>query len=187
LQERPVEVKLRQAKIPDLDKRLASLTKGLPSADQRLQELLNQRRGHFVKTKADLAMGGKMFDKHCAACHQIADKGAKLGPQLDGIGLRGVERLLEDILDPHRNVDQAFRATTLTLTNGQSVSGLFLREEGAVLVMADALGKEQRIPSKAVEQRTISPLSPMPANIAETMSEVELSHLLAFLLDRRGK
>jgi putative heme-binding domain-containing protein len=186
LQERAVEVKLRQAKIPDLDRRLASLTKGLPSADQRLQELLNQRRSFFSKTKPDVALGAKMFDKHCAACHQIANKGNKLGPHLDGIGLRGVERLLEDILDPHRNVDQAFRTTTLTLANGQSVSGLFLREDGTVLIIADAQGKEVRVAKNTVDQRTITPLSPMPANFAEAMSDVELVHLLAFLLERRA-
>ena len=72
-------------------------------------------------------------------------RGPKIGPQLDGIGVRGLDRLLEDVLDPNRNVDQAFRATTLTLKNGQSLTGLVLREEGAVIVLADAQGKEQRI------------------------------------------
>ena len=65
--------------------------------------------------------------------------------QLDGIGVRGVDRLLEDILDPNRNVDQAFRTTQLALKDGQLIAGLLLREEGEVLVLADAQGKEVRI------------------------------------------
>jgi putative heme-binding domain-containing protein len=58
----------------------------------------------------------------------LGGKGAKAGPQLDGIGGRGLDRLMEDILDPNRNVDQSFRATNLALHNGQTVSGLLLRE-----------------------------------------------------------
>ena len=64
-----------------------------------------------------------------------------MGPQLDGIGSRGLDRLLEDIIDPNRNVDQNFRVTNLALQNGQVVSGLLLREEGDVLVLADAQGQ----------------------------------------------
>ena len=94
-----------------------------------------------------------MFEKSCAICHQIGGKGAKIGPQLDGIGLRGLDRLLEDTLDPNRNVDQAFRLTSLTLKKGQIVQGLLLREEGAVLVLADQQGKEVRVEKKDVEER----------------------------------
>ena len=63
-------------------------------------------------------------------CHQIANKGARIGPQLDGIGIRGIDRFLEDTLDPNRNVDQAFRTTILTLNNGQSLSGLPSQSQG---------------------------------------------------------
>ena len=185
LQERAVEAKLQQSKLPDLKERVAKLTVGLPPAEQRLQVLLDQRRQGFTKSKGDLALGQKLFEKNCAACHQIANQGAKIGPQLDGVGLRGVERLLEDVIDPNRNVDQAFRASTLLLKNGQLVSGLVLREEGEVIVLADAQGKEQRISKKDVEERTVSPLSPMPANLVDQIPEGEFYHLLAYLLNQK--
>ncbi len=185
LQDRGIAVRLQQAKVPDLAARLAKLTKGLPPVDERLAEVMNRRRVAFLAAKPNVALGAKVFEKSCAGCHQIANKGSKIGPQLDGIGLRGLDRLLEDILDPNRNVDQAFRATTLTLTNGQQVIGLLLREEGAVLVMADAQGKEVRIKGDEVEQKTVSQLSPMPGNFAEQINEAEFADLLAYLLEQR--
>jgi putative heme-binding domain-containing protein len=115
----------------------------------------------------------------------LGGKGAKAGPQLDGIGGRGLDRLMEDILDPNRNVDQSFRATNLALENGQTVSGLLLREEGEVLIMADAQGKEIRVPKSSVEERSISPLSPMPANLTDQIAEDDFYRLLAYLLSRR--
>jgi len=187
LQEVAIQQRLFQAKIPKLKERLAKLTKGLPSLDQRVYETISKKRAGFVSAKADVAAGAKLFEKHCASCHQLANKGSKIGPQLDGIGVRGLERLLEDLLDPSRNVDQAFRATTLVLKNGQVVVGLFLRQDGEVLVLADSAGKEQRVSAAAVDDRVIAPLSPMPGNFAEQLRDEELFDLLAFLLDQRTK
>lgn len=186
LLERPVELRLSQAKLPELKERVAKLTKGLPAADVKLNELIKQRRTGFLAVKtADLEAGAKIFEKTCANCHQLAGKGAKIGPQLDGIGIRGIDRVLEDILDPNRNVDQAFRATTLSLKNGQFVQGLVLREEGEVIVIADQQGKEVRVTKDQVEERVVSQLSPMPANLADQVPEADFYNLVAFLLAQR--
>jgi putative heme-binding domain-containing protein len=186
LQEKSVEVKLSQHNVPAMKDRIADLTKGLPPADQKLQELLKNRRDAYLKAKPDATLGVAIFEKHCANCHQIGGKGAKVGPQLDGIGNRGLERLLEDTLDPNRNVDQAFRTTILFLKNGQTVSGLLLKEEGEVYVLADAMGKEVPVPKNTVDEKKISPLSPMPANFADQIPEKEFYDLLAYLLTQRA-
>jgi putative heme-binding domain-containing protein len=182
LQEQRVVGPLNNAGIPDLKSRLAALLRGLPAADQRLHELLKRRATGFGSARHDLSIGAKVFEKNCANCHQIGDKGARVGPQLDGIGARGVDRLLEDTLDPSRNVDQAFRTTVASLKNGQVVTGLLLREEGAVLVFADAQAKEVRVPIEMVEDRIVTQLSPMPANFADQIPESDFYDLFAFLL-----
>jgi putative heme-binding domain-containing protein len=187
LQERAVAVRLEEAKIPDLKSRVAKLTEGLPRADQRLEDLLNRRRDGFLKASASPAQGKQVFVKNCAVCHQLGGEGARIGPQLDGVGVRGLDRLLEDVLDPNRNVDQAFRLTTLELKKGQVVSGLLLKEEGAVLVLADAQGKEVRVARDAVAERGTSQISPMPADVADKIPETDFYHLLAYLLEQRPR
>jgi putative heme-binding domain-containing protein len=187
LLERPVEVRLQQARLDHLAERLAKLTAGLPRADEKVQELLNRRRTGFLAAKTDAALGAKVFEKSCAACHQINNQGARIGPQLDGVGIRGIDRILEDVLDPNRNVDQAFRATTLTLNNGRLVTGLVLREEGAVLILADARGQEVRVPRDTIDEKIVSQLSPMPANFADEIPEAEFYHLMAYLLAQNVK
>jgi putative heme-binding domain-containing protein len=185
LQEPAVVPRLQAADVKGLTERLAQLTRDLPPADKRVQELLDRRRAGFARAKADPGVGARVFEKNCANCHQLANKGAKIGPQLDGVGIRGLDRLLEDILDPNRNVDQAFRLTTLVLAKGQLVSGLLLREEGQVLVLADNQGKEVRVPKDAVDERTVSQLSPMPADLAAQIPEADFYHLVAFLLTQQ--
>jgi putative heme-binding domain-containing protein len=182
LQEPRIVAMLGQSKLPDLKERLAGLLKGLPPADDRVRDLLAERRRRFDASARDPQRGAQVFEKICAACHQIQGEGARIGPQLDGIGARGPDRILEDVLDPSRNVDQAFRTTQLALTDGRIVSGLLLREEGVVLVLADSQGKEVRVANDQVDERSVSQLSPMPANFTEQIEEDEFYDLIAFLL-----
>ena len=184
LQERSVTIILESSGVPGVSDRISSLLKGLAPADQKLNALYGRRRDGFQRAKPIAAEGANVFDKQCAICHQLGGKGAKVGPQLDGIGSRGVDRLLEDILDPNRNVDQTFRVTNLALKSGQIVSGLLLREEGEVLILADAQGKEVRVPKSTIEERMMAPLSPMPANLVDQITEDDFNRLLAFLLSK---
>ena len=186
LDDQGLKARLKAIEIPECEARLKKLLKGVPAVDYQLYRTIKERTKGFTKASPTADRGIAVFQKNCSACHQIAGKGNRVGPQLDGVGNRGVERLLEDVLDPNRNVDLNFRASILTLDDGQVVNGLIVREEGPILVVVDNKGKEQRLPSSHVEQRTQSKLSLMPANMAETLSPNELYDLLAYLLNQRA-
>ena len=185
LQEPRVSGPLGNAGVPKLAERLATLQKGLPPADVRVNALIATRRAGFGMAKAEATAGAKVYETACANCHMLGGKGGRVGPQLDGIGVRGLDRLLEDTLDPSRNVDQTFRLTTIALKDGQVLSGLLLREEGEVIVLADAQGKEIRLNKMAVEERSMAPVSPMPSNFAEQIPEADFYKLMAYLLTQR--
>jgi putative heme-binding domain-containing protein len=185
VQERAVAMRLRNAKLDKINERIDKLTAGLPPRDARTRALIDARRERINATHPDLAQGVAIFEKHCAICHRIGERGAKIGPNLDGVGIRGLDRLLEDVLDPNRNVDQAFRTTQIVSTDGRIISGLALREEGRVLVLADAQGKELRVPQEEIDQRAVSPLSLMPTNVTDLVSEAEFVNLLGYLLSQK--
>ena len=177
--------RLKARNLPGFNERVARLTAGLPPQDERIGKLIDARRKLVAAGQADVAKGAALFQKNCATCHRIGDAGAKIGPNLDGVGIRGVDRLLEDILDPNRNVDQAFRTTQIVTTDGRSISGLALREEGQVLVLADPQGKEVRVPLDEIDMRATSSLSLMPSNVPDLMNEAEFVDLMGFLLSQR--
>jgi putative heme-binding domain-containing protein len=184
LQDPPIVERLKPRLTGDREKKIAELTSSLPPADERIRQLVAKRSAAHAGSGAVAEKGAALFKTHCSACHKIGDVGQKVGPQLDGIGQRGPDRLLEDILDPNRNVDGAFRATIVVTTGGVTITGLKLRDEGRVLVLVDTQGKEQRIPAGEIEESNISPISPMPSNFAETILEQDFHHLLAFLLSQ---
>ncbi len=184
LQERSVAEKLKATLDPSASGRLAKLMAKLPPMNQEIARLVENRRAGYNPVSAKPVQGAALFNQHCAACHQIDGRGGLVGPQLDGIGNRGLERLCEDILDPNRNVDVAFRSQLIVLKDGDVISGLLRREEGETLVVADATGKEQLVPKKSVQERRPSELSLMPENIGELLSQEDFNHLLSFLLSK---
>ncbi len=173
--------------IPNLDEQVRTLTANLKPRDNRLYQLIEQRRDGYLnlKTRPDPALGRPLFQKNCTVCHRMGNEGHKIGPDLDGIGIRGLDRLLEDVLDPNRVVDQAFRVTLIETTDGRSLSGLVVREEGEIVVLVDQAGKEQRIAKTAIAARRVSTLSPMPSNFGDLLTKQQLYQLMSFLLSQR--
>jgi putative membrane-bound dehydrogenase-like protein len=167
--------------------RVAELTRDLPPEDVRLDTVIYQRlRGHYVRRpQLQPARGAEVFRQFCAACHRMGDTGANIGPSLDGIGARGYQRLMEDILDPSRNVDPAFRVVTVTLKNGETHTGVNLREEGGAVVASDAAGKDVRFPKTQVASTKTERVSLMPQIFESAIPEEDFYHLIAFLSEGR--
>ena len=192
LDEPVVKDRLLACGLPDIDKRMAELASLAPPRDERLSGLIADRLLAVEKAKAALTsetslatLAAGHFTKRCGICHRLGGQGIKVGPELDGVGNRGPERLLEDILDPNRNVDQSFRASVITTEEGQTLSGLIQREEGEALVLVDQEGKEHLVPLRSITERRQTSLSPMPANLADTVTAEELGQIVAYLLSKR--
>jgi putative heme-binding domain-containing protein len=187
LLDRAVKDKLLVARPEDGSARMSQLTKGLSPVNEELQKLVERRRDAYRPARANAAEGAQVFTKNCAVCHSIDGAGGNVGPQLNGIGTRGLERLCEDVLDPNRNVDRAFRSTILVLNDGDVVSGLYRRDEGELVVLAESTGKELSIPRKNVTSRRESDTSLMPENFGEIITPDDFNNLLVFLLSKTGK
>jgi len=187
LQERAIRDKLLASKPANATARIEQLTKGLTPLNAELQRLIDKRRKSYDVANASAVKGEQTFTLNCRPCHQLDGVGNVIGPQLDGVGNRGLERLCEDVLDPNRSVDPAFRSTLLILNDGDVVSGLLRREEAELVVLADSTGKEISVPKKQIQERRQSETSLMPENFGELISVEDFNNLLAYLLSKAGK
>jgi putative heme-binding domain-containing protein len=187
LQDRAVKERLLGLKSTNITERVEHLTKNLSPISAQKQKLIDERATAFLSSEASSSHGAEVFKQNCAACHSVDGQGGLVGPQLDGIGARGAERLIEDILDPSRNVDPAFRYTIVTRTDDETITGLLRREEGEIAVFVDATGKEISVPKKEIKERRQSELSLMPDNFNETIKPEDFNDLLAFLLSHTAK
>jgi putative heme-binding domain-containing protein len=161
--------------------RAAALTKDLPPEDERLDKVIAQRADAFQKSKPNASHGAQVFQQNCAVCHKIHNQGANIGPALDGIGARGAHRVIEDILDPNRNVDPLFRQTVVETTDGQTLGGINAHVEGELLVLTDVTGKAVSVPRASVKTQTQTKLSLMPPIFETTIAPADFNDLLSFL------
>jgi putative heme-binding domain-containing protein len=157
-----------------------------PEQRKQLDALIATRSAAYAKAKPDIAAGKTVFTTNCAVCHQIRGVGGLIGPQLDGIGARGAERLSEDILDPNRNVDAHFHLHTLTLKDGGTLSGFLKGEAGQVLILADAAGQEHRVSKNDLAKDDTMPMSLMPPVFGQTVDEKSFINLLGYLMNEKA-
>lgn len=187
LLQRPlVADRIRAAANPELVDRIEAVVRELPP-DPGNREVVDDRIQKFLTASATAAVdrGAELFRKNCAACHQVAGQGKKVGPNLDGIGNRGVSRLVEDILSPSLNVDAAFRSSTIVTDDGRLYNGLSKGVDGERLILVDSRGQEISIPKDRIEEQVVSRRSPMPDNFATALTEPQFFDLLAWLLTLR--
>ena len=164
----------------NLRNRLVAITKDL-NADQELDETLAQLQQVVKLVNVNTDRGKNLFTQHCANCHQLGGVGQVVGPQLDGAVTRTVERLLEDVVTPNRNVDHAFRTSSLLLDDGRVVSGLITNENDQSITLADPTGKPIKISTDLIVQRRDSGQSLMPNNFAELLKPDDFRDLIGFV------
>jgi putative heme-binding domain-containing protein len=163
--------------------RAAELTRDLPGEDARLDAVIAARIGAYGEAKRDPRRGAGVFAAHCAACHRRGDVGGNVGPSLDGLTARGLGRVVEDILDPGRNVDPLFRMASVTLRDGEVRSGFNPRRDAAGVTLADVVtGRDFRIASGEIARFEPSAASAMPAVFETALADRDFHDLLAFLL-----
>lgn len=148
---------------------------------QELQQLVAQRIKNIRLLNGTKERGKVLFQEKCALCHQLAGQGTVLGPQLEGVGKRGPERLCEDILLPNRNVDEAFRTRVLLTTSGQVLTGLVRQRGENSIELVDQKGVATTLPVEEIEEEKGSELSLMPANFHESLDDQQMADLLEFL------
>ncbi len=149
-----------------------------------LDTLIAARRAALAQAKPDASKGEQIFTTNCAACHTLGGKGGIIGPQLDGIRNRGTDRLIEDILDPNRNVDAHFHLHQLKLHDGSVVTGFVRGEVGQVTLLVDAAGNEQRIAKGDIVEDSDLPQSLMPPTFGQTMPVEAFNDLIGWLLKK---
>lgn len=126
--------------------------------------------------------GKEIFTQNCSMCHQIKGNGGMIGPQLDGIGNWGQKALTEKILDPNRSISEAFRTYHITMKNGEVMSGLYRRTEGAVMVFANSDGKEFSVVKNEMKDYKASKYTLMPDQFRHTIPEKDFYALMKYLL-----
>ncbi|MDF1861073.1 MAG: DUF1080 domain-containing protein [Verrucomicrobiales bacterium] len=143
-------------------------------------------------TGRDFQRGRKMFAAAaCYACHRFGNAGGMTGPDLTGAGGRySPHDLLDQIINPSKEINEQFAPIVVTKSDGSIVSGVVVNLSGDnVTINTDLTDPNQRvnIDRKTVESMEVSKVSPMPPMLLNMLTKDEVLDLLAYTLSGGDK
>ena len=127
----------------------------------------------------------------CVKCHTIMNKGAKVCPDLTGIGaVQLPEYFVESILQPSAVIVNGYETVYLVDTDGVPYSGIIKRDTDEEIDLAvDEGGSEisiYTIPKDEIDEMQKQDVSMMPGNFAEMLSSQQLYDIVTFLISQKG-
>jgi uncharacterized repeat protein (TIGR03806 family) len=151
-----------------------------------------QRLGNVVSVDQILALPGdvergrQLFltaaAVQCRNCHKIGMTGTDVGPDLSAIGKKyDRAKLLENMLNPSREIDPKFVVYFVQTTAGQVFTGLLAEKNEQQIVLKDAKGKLLVLAADDVEQIVPQQQSMMPDLLLRDMTAQQVSDLTEFL------
>jgi putative heme-binding domain-containing protein len=151
-----------------------------PSSADRAQ-VIAQYTASTASLKGDSQRGHGHFTTLCAGCHRLRGEGQEVGPDLGMVAGKPHDWMLSAILDPSQAVEARYRAWTLQLTDGESLTGLIAAETANNLVMRYAGTSEQPVLRSAIRSITAQSGSLMPAGFESALKPQDLVDLLAWI------
>jgi putative heme-binding domain-containing protein len=134
----------------------------------------------------DVANGQAVFSKNCVACHQVAGKGGRIGPDLSRIGIaRSRAALVREIRTPQEWIAPSYETVTIVTKDGQKIRGVKKNEDAFSIQIMDTRERIQGYRKSDVEV-TPDQSSLMPAYDAKRLSDSDLTDLVGYLSTLRG-
>ncbi|HEV3436447.1 MAG TPA: PVC-type heme-binding CxxCH protein [Gemmata sp.] len=122
----------------------------------------------------------------CATCHRMEGVGGSVGPDLTRIwDTQTLDKLLESIIDPSKEIKEGFQTYRLATADGQIISGLKIKEDAKEVVIREANGRDTRVAKEDIDSLSPTKLSLMPDNAVAQITYEQFIDLLAFLKSRK--
>jgi len=129
--------------------------------------------------------GQKLFFSDVAACykcHQVHNKGGKLGPDLSNLIHRDYASVLRDIREPSTAINPDHTAFNIETKDGDVLAGVIISDTPEALTLGSATGQPVRVPKSNVKSVKPSSISLMPEGLDKAIGEAGLKDLMTFLM-----
>jgi putative heme-binding domain-containing protein len=122
----------------------------------------------------------------CLSCHRLGEAGSYVGPDLDGVGAhRTPEQLQASLQSPKKEVLPENRAVRLVSSDGKTVTGRLLNQDGFSVQLIDSSGQLRSFARSGLREFTIVTTNPMPS-YADKLSAQDLNDLVRYLSTLKG-
>jgi putative membrane-bound dehydrogenase-like protein len=156
---------------------------GSATSEDRGKIIANYRDALLRSPDAD--RGKAAFTKSCATCHRFQMEGTEVGPDLRTVQERTPDQLLEQILDPNREINPAYINYTAALIDGRIVTGMIASESATSITLKRAEGATDVILRSQIDEMISTGVSLMPEGLEKDITPEQLADIIAYVRRRQ--
>lgn len=145
------------------------------------REPIIQKLMPAARIQGDVVVGRKIYTERCAACHRFGNEGNAVGPDIVAMKTAGKEKLLVNIIDPNREVAPNLQTYTVETTDGETITGLLLKDSGGSVTLTTGGGSEITLIRAQVRKLSAQGKSLMPEGLEDGLTLKQMADLLEFL------
>ena len=170
---------LRNHKDPKI-KQLVALAMKSSNIGNR-QEVLKSYQAS-ISMIGDKVRGKQIFTKSCSACHRLESVGYELAPNIAAYKFRGAEAILQNVIEPNREVNPQYVNYTVVTNDDRIVTGMISNESETSVTLLKGESVSETVARTDIAEMKSSKLSLMPEGLESQIDQQGMSDLIAYIL-----
>ena len=170
---------LRNHKDPKIKQSVALAMKSSNIGNRK--EVL-ERYQASISMKGDKIRGKQIFTKSCSACHRLESVGYELAPNIAAYKFRGAEAILQNVIEPNREVNPQYVNYTVLTNDDRIVTGMISNESETSVTLLKGESVSETVARTDIAEMRSSKLSLMPEGLESQIDELGMSDLIAYIL-----
>jgi len=170
---------LRNHKDPKIKQSIATL---LNSSGTGNRKDILERYQSSLKLPGDSLRGKQVFAKSCSACHRLDGVGYELAPNIAAYKFRGPDAILQNVIEPNREVNPQYVNYTILTNDERIVTGMISNESEASVTLLRGENISEVVARAEIEEMKSSKLSLMPEGLESQIDLQGMSDLIAYIL-----
>ena len=170
---------LRNHKDPKIKQSVALAMKSSNIGNRK--EVL-ERYQASISMQGDKIRGKQIFTKSCSACHRLESVGYELAPNIAAYKFRGAEAILQNVIEPNREVNPQYVNYTVLTNDDRIVTGMISNESETSVTLLKGESVSETVARTDIAEMRSSKLSLMPEGLESQIDELGMSDLIAYIL-----
>jgi putative heme-binding domain-containing protein len=145
---------------------------------------------YFQRVEAATAAGGGdpgagevVYEDNCTYCHILNGEGEEVGPDLTGVGSKGLSFLEDAIINPAKAITKGYETSVVVENDGRQTKGLLMRDDPDEIDIVKDTGDVVTIARSDIKEITVDETSSvMPGDINEALTVKDFQDLLSYLM-----
>jgi putative heme-binding domain-containing protein len=165
--------------------RLATIDRLWPKAGRPTSLQMDREIARLTTALADghgdPYRGKDLYDRSCAACHRMFNKGGDIGPDLTSFDRRDHDALLLAVVNPSAEIREGYENFMIHTKDQRILGGFIVSQDKRQVILRGFDGQNVVLPRDNIASLQSAGMSLMPEGLTNGLEEQQVRDLFAYL------